>query len=52
VTEPRCDVSPWDLPREREPEPFGDCDPDEREDGDMCDDGIDGDDSDDDCEGW
>lgn len=38
---PRCDVSPWLLPRDRER--------DNREESDMCDGDDDGIDSDDDC---
>ena len=75
---PRCGVAPWLLPREREPDPFDDCDEEtrpyvcpgchavvercapwcidkeieDREGGDMCDDGIDDEDCEDECEGW
>ena len=42
MTGPRCDVSPWLLPREREAD-------DTQDGGDVCDDGID---SEDDCDGY
>lgn len=42
MTAPRCDVSPWLLPREREAD-------DTQEGGDVCDDGID---SDEDFDGY
>ena len=51
MSAPRCDVAPWLLPREREPDEIEDV-----EENYACDDGTEDDDYDDDCdvecEGW